>query len=173
MLPVWITDLPRMKNWDELYVDLINQHNNTNQYETASVFTVNNTGVWDKLYDQFFNKCQEIFGPINLHENNSRQIWCYVANKDHYMGGIHNHTQMGTIINGVYYFSVPESPYYDGTITFYNDNKEFIWTYKPREQDLILFPGYLNHEPKQINTEKYRIAINMEIICDWPFPAGV
>ena len=171
-LPVWITDIPRLDNWDYYYQDLINQHA-SHSYVVKDDWSLNNfyindpDGVWDKLYQQFLNRCIELFGPLTLNPNNSRKCWLYTSNKDHYLAGIHNHHNT-SMINGVYYFSVPASPYFEGLLSFYNRDNIEIWSYKPREQDLVIFPGFLNHQPSRSNNEKFRFAINMEILCDWP-----
>jgi hypothetical protein len=176
ILPVWITNLPRVQDWDYHYQDLVKQHKSY-QYDISETWSWNNfsiddpTGIWDQLYQNFLKKCEELFGPLVVHDNNSRKCWLYPTNKDHYLGGIHNHTTT-CMINGVYYFSVPESTYYDGTISFYDGSNTNIWKYKPRECDLIIFPGFLNHEPNRIKTQEYRLAINMEIKCDWPASWG-
>jgi hypothetical protein len=176
ILPVWITQLPRVDNWEYRYRELIAQHL-SHKYDISETWSWNNfsildpDGVWDAVYDQFVKKCEELFGPLNIHADNSKKCWLYLTNENHYLGGIHNHTTT-CMINGVYYFSIPKSNYYDGTISFYDGNNTNIWTYKPREQDLIIFPGFLNHEPNQISTSQYRLAINMEIKCDWPICWG-
>jgi len=52
----------------------------------------------------------------------------------------------------------------------YNSNKELRFWYKPKEGDLIIYPGWLKHEPIPPDTNEYRIALNMEIQCQviWP-----
>ena len=171
-LPVWITDLPKINDWDYYYQDLIKQHTK-HQYVIKENWSLNNfciddpDGTWDNVYQQFLDTCTELFGPLNILPKNSRKCWLYCSNKDHHLAGIHNH-QNTSMINGVYYFSVPGSSYFDGALTFYNRDNIEIWTYKPREQDLVIFPGFLNHQPSQSNTVEYRFAVNMEIQCEWP-----
>ena len=172
-LPVWITDLPKIDNRDYYYQELVKQHLN-HTYDIEETRSSNNfeiadpDGVWDILYQQFFNKCEELFGPLTLYPENSRACWAFTSNNTHYLDGIHNHRLTSTI-NGVYYFSVPKSSYYEGSLVFYDETKtEELWVYKPREQDLVIFPGFLNHNPLPSITDEYRFAINMEIKCHIP-----
>lgn len=177
LLPVWITDLPRIDNWDHYYHDLVRQHKEHTYGTNSNGDMINNfiiddpDGVWDNLYQQFLNKSVELFGGLAISPNNSRKCWLYSANNSHYFRGIHNHRNTA-MINGVYYFSVPKSAYYEGALTFFDRDNNDLWTYKPREQDMVIFPGFLNHEPSKSNTDTYRFAINMEILCDWPSAWG-
>lgn len=171
-LPVWITDLPKLDNWQQHYQDLVDQHL-AHQYDIEPTRSSNNfeikdpSGIWDNLYQQFYDQCVELFGPLELYPENSRACWAFASNNTHYLDGIHNHRLTSTI-NGVYYFSIPKSSYYDGSLVFYDVNNEEIWAYKPRAQDLVIFPGFLNHQPLPPNTAEYRFAINMEIKCKIP-----
>jgi hypothetical protein len=177
ILPVWITDLPRIENWDYHYNDLIKQHSEHVYKTNLEGATLNNfviddpAGVWDELYQQFFNKSVELFNGLAVSSSNSRKCWLYTVNNNHYFQGIHNHRNTA-MINGVYYFSVPKSAYHEGALTFFDRDHNDLWTYKPREQDMIIFPGFLNHQPSQSKTDQYRFAINMEIQCDWPLAWG-
>ena len=174
ILPVWITNLPKIENFQFHYVDLVEQHNRfvESKLRGNSFIIDDSNKVWDHLYSQFLNKVTELFGPLTLLSNNKRAVWLYPANKDWYRGGIHNHMKT-SVINGVYYFSMPETDNYrDGSIAFYDDNDNEIWIYKPRECDLLIFPNYLKHQPLPVKTEKYRFAINMEIFCTWPSAFG-
>jgi hypothetical protein len=168
LLPVWVSSLPRLSNWELLYDSLVTQ----TQYHIANPignnFAINDPyGVWDNLYDTFLIKAQEIIGPFTLLESNKRTCWCYPSNNEYYRGGIHNHKN-SSVINAVYYFSVPITDgYRDGAISFYDATENEIWTYKPREQDLLLFPNYLKHQPLPTSSKNYRFSINMEIMCNF------
>jgi hypothetical protein len=173
MLPIFITNLPKLDNFQFHYDDLLQQHKNHN-YPTGNSFMIDDkSGVWGDLYNQFLNKTAELFGDLYLLPNNKNVAWCYANNKDWYKGGIHNHMKT-SVINAVYYFSVPETKKYrEGALAFYNEINEEVWAYKPRESDLVIFPNYLKHQPLPVNTEKFRFSINMEIFCKWPEAFGV
>jgi hypothetical protein len=171
LLPVWITSLPKFNNRQWHYDQLVHQ---TEKHKSpwkpvGNNFLINDsTGEWDKFYDLFLEKTQEILGPIKLLPENSRDCWCYPSNNLYYRGGIHDH-KTTSVINAVYYFSMPETTNYrEGAIAFYDNNNTEVWTYKPRECDLILFPNYLRHQPLPINTTGYRFSVNMEIKCAVP-----
>jgi len=174
-LPIWITSLPRMDNWDYHYNNLLAQHNQYD-YKPGNSLKIDDPGrAWDNLYNKFLERTQEILGPLNVHWDHPKQnkfCWLYTANKNHYKGGIHHHLRSSTI-NGVYYFSVPDSKdYNDSAISFYDGNQNEIWSYRPRELDLIIMPNYLHHQPLPSNSDRYRFSINMEIVCDWPEKFG-
>tara|TARA_R100001086_G_scaffold162892_1_gene87778 strand:- start:299 stop:847 length:549 start_codon:yes stop_codon:yes gene_type:complete len=115
----------------------------------------------NKLYDKFLTLSQKNFGPFNLLKNNSNKCWSLLTNKNNYASVPHDHIKT-SVINSVYYLSVPEQK---GSIQFYIDEK---WIdYQPDENELLIFPSYLKHNTTKNNTEKWRISINMEIICDF------
>lgn len=169
MLPIWITTLPRLENWQRIYDQLVEQTEEHKKHPNGNNFLITtNIEVWNTLYNQCLKKASEILGPFDVLESNKSSCWCYPSNNTYYRSGIHDHTRT-SVINAVYYFSVPEtSNYRDGAIAFYDANNTEIWAYKPREHDLLLFPNYLKHQPLSITSETYRFAINMEIICTTP-----
>ena len=101
LLPVWITSLPKFNNWQWHYDQLVHQ---TEKHKSPWKPVGNNfliddsTGKWDKFYDLFLEKTQEILGPIELLPENSRDCWCYPSNKLYYRGGIHDHKTTSVII---------------------------------------------------------------------------
>jgi hypothetical protein len=170
LFPVWITTLPKFDNWDYHYDNLLKQdlYNRSLPWECKNFPLKDDSGVWDNVYNQFVDRAEQIFGPLTIKEQNSKTCWCYTSNKEHYDSCIHDHTRT-SILNGVYYFYVPEEfEYRDSSISFYDELENEIWNYKPRTNDLIIFPNYLKHQPLPTKSEKYRIAINMEIVCEWP-----
>lgn len=98
----------------------------------------------------------------------------YIQNLNFYTAGIHNHLIDHSLKNykvyvGVYYLSVPESLYplddnLNGALNFYSEPREQskIFSYKPEEHDLIIFPNSLYHKPSINYSEEYRISINMK-----------
>jgi hypothetical protein len=130
------------------------------------------SGVWGQLYQQFLDKVEDILGPLNIAPENSRTCWLYISNKNLYKGGIHHHENTSTV-NGVYYFSVPDtSDDRDAAIAFYDPTGKEIFYHKPKECELLIFPNYLLHQPLPTMSDKHRFSINMEIKCDWPETFG-
>ena len=109
----------------------------TADYTTGNNFQIkDSSGVFYTLYKDFFRVANQHFGPLHLDQRNLVNCWGYVTNKFFYKGGIHNHLNT-CVINDI----------------------------RPEVGDLIIFPGYLNHQPHQSFSSDYRISINMEIIC--------
>ena len=116
------------------------------------------------LYNYFVNKCKDLFGGLEFSYKNRSIGWAYVSNKNDYRSCIHNHINSATI-NSVYYLNIPSSE--SGAIKFYDDNYKVLYTHQPVNDELIIFPSYLLHEPQMSNTEEYRVAINLEItLCN-------
>lgn len=110
--------------------------------------------------------------PIN---NPSIHMWVNVNGKGDW-NDIHNHSDDGVLMSGVFYVKCPED---SGCIRFYDPrcglNKtykkyyeegqgEYIKT-KPQENLMLLFPPWLNHmvEPNQSESERVSIAFNIII----------
>lgn len=105
----------------------------------------------------------KVFGDYKLLKENKNICWAYVRNKNDFDTCIHHHIKTSTI-NSVFYLNVPSKK--TGGITFYRNIDNKFLTYYPNDFDLIIFPNYLLHEPEKSESEEYRIAINMEIICE-------
>jgi hypothetical protein len=121
--------------------------------------------IFDNLYQQFFDRAVNLFGPLELDAKNARTCWAYITNKDFYRGGIHDHMRTSTI-NSVFYVNAPQTnKYRDGVLSFYNQRNTEMFTYTPQAGELIIFPNYFKHQPLQMFTDEYRVSINMEIRC--------
>ena len=136
-------------------------------YEQGNNFSLNrNIELFDELYRKMFEISENLFDGLRLLENNKRTCWADITNKDFYRGGIHNHMRT-SVINAVYYLQVPKTKSYkEGGISFYDDANNEMFCFKPRVGDLVIFPNYLKHQPHQSHTDDFRIAINMEIMCE-------
>lgn len=168
LIPIFIMNLEYDLPKSYLYHSIVEQHKVTDCYKIGNSFPIENMdSILNGLYYRFLYKTQKVLGPFNLSEKNSNTCWAYMTNKDHYIGGIHDHMRSSTI-NGVYYLNVPKTEdEKEGIITFFDDNDKELFWYKPRNNDLIIMPNFLKHEPKPISTEEYRVSINMEILCDY------
>jgi len=111
------------------------------------------------LYLKYYNYCFKKFKFTVDPARNKTTCWTYVSNKDEFSEYWHNHIRTSTI-NGVYYFNIPKN---NTSIDFELDGK--ILTYHPKQNELIIFPNYLNHKPNRCYDDGHRISINMEIIC--------
>jgi len=114
------------------------------------------------IYEKFLQESTKLFGKLVLDPTNIKDGWAYINNKDFYKNGIHNHLRTSTI-NSVYYLNVPDSQ--TGSINFFNDDHDIIYTHHPKEKELIIFPNYMLHEACQSMTDEYRISVNLEIKC--------
>jgi hypothetical protein len=112
---------------------------------------------------------KKIFGDFNPIDYDLETTYAYLNNKDDFIGCIHVHPK-ATIV-GVYYLRVPSEN--SGEIIFYDENDIAVYSHFPKQDELILFPNYLKHQPQKSNTEIYRIAINKEITLDakWVKPS--
>lgn len=164
----------RIKNFDQvednlriviMAVVLENKfRNNANELGGSFLIDEDYKNFFKNLYSKFFEFSKNLFGDFTT-SNNSETCWSYASNKfDHGPGLIHNHLKTSTI-NSVYYLNVPESTsIHHGSISFLLNGD--IFTYKPKNGDLLIFPNYLDHKINFLNDEEYRISINMEIKCE-------
>ena len=81
----------------------------------------------------------------NIHDNNL--VW-------------HNHLLTSTI-NAVFYLKVPKSSGGQLDLKYQDKHIGFF----PKENDLLVFPNFLNHAPKKPESLDYRVSINQEIKC--------
>lgn len=122
--------------------------------------------IFKESYEKFKNVSRTMFGdyhPIVDYQ----EIYSYSSNKNYHgdiPGRIHNHINTSTI-NSVYYLNIPKSVTEEkGSITFFKDDKTY--THVPKNDDLLIFPNYLDHRINNYNDdEEWRISINMEITC--------
>ena len=118
------------------------------------------------LYNNFHNLCYKMFDDYNPLPIR-KYIFSYSTNKDNcgeIPGRIHNHVKTSTI-NSVFYLNVPSTITIEkGSISFFMNDE--IFTYKPNNDDFLIFPDYLDHGINNYkDDEEWRISINMEIIC--------
>lgn len=155
---------------DKICKNLVDQHLQEKSFKPDYRHTTHNFKVntdidyFENLYDNFEKICHRIFKDLKVSERNDRACWAYVSNESDHSGKdvIHNHLLTSTI-NGVYYLKVPESC--SGSVSFFNQNKQEIFSYQPKENFLIIFPNHQNHCANVSNTKEYRISINLELTC--------
>jgi hypothetical protein len=119
-----------------------------------------------KLYNSYLAACFKIFGHFQISKRNNSNCWAYCSNVNDYNSYWHEHKKSSTI-NAVYYINIPKNS--GGPLFFRipkSDNEFEIYSYSPKNYDLIIFPNYLDHKPMPPSSDDYRICINMEIICE-------
>ena len=165
-LPLYIFNIGDFLNKSSMVQSVIFEHTKY-VYKRGNTFSLNrNIELFDELYRKMLEISENLFDGLRLLENNKRTCWAYITNKDFYRGGIHDHMRT-SVINAVYYLQVPETKSYkEGGISFYDDANNEMFCFKPRVGDLVIFPNYLKHQPHQSHTDDFRIAINMEIMCE-------
>ena len=162
-----LSDIYSEEQRNRLYRYMCNEHisslHTDPKYKTQwYTFKLNEySDEFDKLYSCFLEKCIETFGDIEIEKTNSRSCWAQVSNKElNQHIGRHNHIHT-SVINSVYYFSVPDKN--TGHVIFYDGDDEVY--YQPVEGTLLVFPNHLDHRALHCDSNDYRIAINMEIKC--------
>ena len=111
----------------------------------------------DKLYYLFINSCKKYFKDIKPHDS-PRKLWSYCTDKNYTEGEIwHNHIDTCTLCGVLYLKTVKNCGIY-----FRNNNK--ITYVEPKNGDLLIFPGFLEHKPKISKTED-RISLQFEVSC--------
>lgn len=114
------------------------------------------------IFDIFFDVSKENF---ELKERTPNyKFWSFVSNKDRNVSVLHDHSNTAKA-NGVFYLKTPKvkNPKSGGLLIKKSRSifaKRHIFT--ATEGVLIIFPGNLPHRPLPINSEEYRISINME-----------
>jgi hypothetical protein len=166
-LPIYSFILDVNYDKDKLYSEIVSEFKSQEMqdYLTSSSNNFKLDKKYDfvnELYEKFFQESTKLFGDLVLEPTNIKDGWAYINNKDFYKNGIHNHLKTSTI-NSVYYLNVPDKT--TGSINFFNDGHDIIYTHHPKEKELIIFPNYMLHEPCQSMTDEYRIAVNLEIKC--------
>lgn len=165
-LPLYIFNIGEHPNKSSMAQSVIYEHAKYVYTKGNSFPLTSNRESFDELYRKLLEISEDLFGSLRLLENNKRTCWAYLTNKDFYRGGIHDHMRT-SIINAVYYLQVPKTKSYkEGGISFYDEGNNEVFCFKPRAGDLVIFPNYLKHQPHQSNTDDFRIAINMEIMCE-------
>ena len=149
--------------------EIIEQHKNKKYDEKSLSFKLNCEkevikNFSQEIYSVFVEKCRELFPNLRIiNMVNRSNLWAYVINQNEYRENIHSHIRTAVIV-GVYYLSIPKDKSPD--IIFYNDYGNEIFRFTPTDGDFIIFPNYLLHNIEKSETDEYRIAINMELICD-------
>lgn len=161
---VFLFNLDLKYDKDKIYNMIVEDHKNYH-YQWQSNFHLDNKykNFKKTLYQEFLNKSEELFGKLELLPHNSQECFAFIRNKNDGLTHIHNHLPTKAVINGVYYFNIPVEN--SGNINFYDDDMNLIHIHFPKENELLIFPGHLNHKPINCDSEKYRISINMEIAC--------
>ena len=160
--PIWICKQfsnPTTQEKSNL-IELINESKKSWVEGSGHNFEVigDSSGFFKSLYEKFLNVSFEQFGQFTLSPDNSDKIWAYCSTSTEYASVWHDHTRTSTI-NSVYYLSVPSGD--GGEIEFILNGS--IFSYKPEEGDLLVFPDCLVHRPTPPLTKGWRISINMEI----------
>jgi hypothetical protein len=112
-----------------------------------------------KLYYKTLSTAKKNLNPFyDLEWNKKSHTYCTNINDNNLVW--HNHLMTATI-NAVFYLQVPKSS--GGQLDFKYQDK-YIGFF-PKENDLLIFPNFLNHAPKKSESEDYRVSINQEIRC--------
>jgi len=141
---------------DEIIKDILktkHKEDGTPNYN-FEVFTKYN----DYLYNLFIKKSKKLLNNFTIKDSNLK-VWCYFTGSGNHVEDIwHNHTRTSNINSVIYLETVK-----DHGIKF-EIGKE-SWYVEPKNFDLLIFPGFLNHKPITSSTQK-RISLNLELKCN-------
>jgi len=116
-----------------------------------------------QIYDKFLDVLENILFIKNDKEKSVSTPWLYLSTKNDYAEVWHNHIKTSSF-HCVYYVNVPESK--GGELEYKID--EVVYSYRPKNYDLVIMPNYLNHRPKACDSSEARISINMEMFSLHP-----
>lgn len=160
--PIPILSVPDFftpKNRQEL-IDIVIKNKNLEKSPDNISFPIieDPSKQFTELYKKFYKLCDEYYTFTKSPES-SEKVFAYCSDKENCAASWHNHMESSTI-NAVYYLNIPG----ETSIDFQFNESEL--TYSPIQDELIIFPNYLEHKPNKCTGEGYRISINMEIICE-------
>jgi len=143
---------------------VLSQKDDISKYHGGYTFHVtDNNGDFKNLYAYLLSTVNTVFGPLSLADRNKSWCWANVYNRDNFKTNLHNHIKTSSI-NAIYYLKLPHdiSGEEGGLVIAKNKMQEPI-LFMPDEDDLLIMPNYVYHEPQIHSSLDYRIAINMEI----------
>ena len=111
-----------------------------------------------QIYDKFLDVLKENFYIEQNKEKSVNTPWLYFSTKDDFAEVWHNHVRTSSF-HCVYYVNVPDAK--GGELEYEIDG--IVYSYKPKNYDLIIMPNYLNHRPRVCESLEPRIALNMEM----------
>tara|TARA_Y100001973_G_C5177644_1_gene323023 strand:- start:1237 stop:1731 length:495 start_codon:yes stop_codon:yes gene_type:complete len=136
---------------DDCILSTKNKIHNHYNYE---VFTQHH----ETLYSLFIKSCKKYFKNLKIH-NTPTRLWSYCTDKDYTEGEVwHNHIKSCTLCGVLYLKTVKNC----GIDLRHNNNITYV---EPKNYDLLIFPGFLDHKPRISKTKK-RISLQFEIFCD-------
>jgi len=159
--PVYKLNLKKeLKNKkEEMIKDILKCKSEAGNYRTLKgynfeIFTKHN----DYLYELFIKKSKKLLNNFTIKDNDLK-VWCYFTGLGNHVEDIwHNHIRTSNI-NSVIYLE---------TIKNYGIKFEMhkeVWYVEPKNFDLLIFPGFLNHLPITSNSQE-RISLNLELKCN-------
>jgi hypothetical protein len=142
----------------EMVKDILKSKDKAGDYQKANysfeVFTKYNA----YLYDLFIKKSKKLLNKFTI-KNLNLKVWCYFTGPDDSEKDIwHNHIRTSSINSVIYLETVKKHG-----IEF-ETGKEY-WYVEPKNFDLLIFPGFLNHRPVTSSTRQ-RISLNLELKCN-------
>lgn len=152
--------------------DCVNQHEQRIEkveprkyFPTIKVNQYDHFPLYDRLFESFIQIAKKHL-KFEVHPKSGRNCWLFHSDKDFQCNeGIHNHSSKSIV--GIFYLYVPpiESDDDAGNIIFYDDKEKKLFDYKPEMNNMIIFPGYLNHEVIPYKGEEPRMSLVMELEC--------
>lgn len=155
---------------DRMISTVLNQKDTANYHGGYTFHVKDPYGDFKKLYIYFFDTVKSVFGPFDIAAKHKTWCWANVYNKDNFKTNLHNHKRTSSI-NAIYYLKIPKDiGDKEGGLVLQNEMQESI-TFLPNQEDLLIMPNYMYHEPQPHSSQDYRISINMEICINQPIAA--
>jgi|TARA_R100000030_G_scaffold999_4_gene1014 hypothetical protein len=117
-------------------------------------------GVFNTLNKKFVDLLKKFDGKDYTIGRDESMYYLMVCNEDYCPINWHNHSMTSNMV-GVYYLEVPDDMT-GGHILF--EEREKVYKYLPKKNNLIFFPNFVNHTTTYIERKDFRISINMEAI---------
>lgn len=112
----------------------------------------------NKLYSLFIESCKKNLNNFTI-KNNQNILWGNYTDKNYAPNQFwHNHKNSCTLCGVLYLKTVKDC----GIKLKYNNKIMYI---EPKNYDLLIFPGFLDHLPIVDKTKK-RISLQFEITCE-------
>lgn len=163
-----------VKSVDELYnKDSWDKDPLKPRYQTYAVlFKDSAPPIWQKLRQSFIDSCRLYINTVENFVNNPKQIdihsvraWCYKSNASTIPDKINPmHTHRPSFLSGVFYLKIPVGRNHTVGTEFgdplglpLGHNRDVIVTNE--ESCWTIFPGWMPHRAKQIESEEWRYVI--------------
>ena len=142
---------------DEIVKDILTSKQKAGDYKARGYNFEVLTKYNDYLYNLLIKNSRKLLNSFTIRDSQLK-VWCYFTGLSNHKEDIwHNHIRTSTI-NSVVYLQTLK----DHGIKFNMGGEP--WYVEPKNFDMLIFPGFLNHLPITSNVQQ-RISLNLELKC--------